>query len=133
VKRLFLTAVLLSLLTGACAKAGSEGGGSGDSGIQGTVLVGPTCPVQTYENPCPDRPLAATVVVIGSGGDKVATARSGKDGKFKVTVPPGIYEVGAENLDGIQFSKPISVTVPAGGFVEVTVSVDTGIRGAESG
>jgi hypothetical protein len=77
--------------------------------------------------------LAATVVVSRPGGDEVASARSGKDGKFKVAVPPGSYEVGTENLQGIQFSKPVSVTVPANRFVEVTVSVDSGIRGPESG
>jgi major membrane immunogen (membrane-anchored lipoprotein) len=133
VKKLVLAAMTLSLLAGACAKAGSEDAGRGDSGIQGTVLVGPTCPVQTYENPCPDKPLAATVVVSVPGGDRVATARSGKDGKFRVAVPPGTYEIGTENLQGIQFSKPVSVTVQAGRFVEVTVSVDSGIRGAQSG
>jgi Carboxypeptidase regulatory-like domain len=90
--------------------------------------LGPTCPVQTQENPCPDRPIAADVVVTNADGKQVASAHSGKDGKFRVAVPPGTYEVGATNLNGIQLSKAVSVTVPAGRFVEVTVPVDSGIR-----
>jgi hypothetical protein len=115
------------LVLGACAKAGSSAG-TGDSGIQGTVLLGPACPVQAAERPCPDKPIAADLVVTNADGHKVASARSGKDGKFRITLPSGTYEVKAMNLNGMQLSKPVSVTVPPGRFIEVTVPVDSGIR-----
>ena len=92
------------------------------------MLLGPTCPVESVEHPCPDRPLAADVVVSTSGGQEVATVHSGPDGKFRIGLRPGVYVLTVANRKGIQFAKPVSVTVPPRGFVEVTVSVDSGIR-----
>ncbi len=111
----------------ACSKNGS-GAGNGDSGIQGRVVLGPTCPVQVVGSPCPDKPLAADVVVSNVDGREVARVRSGGDGRFSVAMAPGDYVLTVAGLKGIQFSKPLSVSVPDGRFVEVTVSVDTGIR-----
>jgi len=119
--------VAASLLAGACARSGSSPG-SGGSGIQGTVLLGPTCPVETIEHPCPVRPIVADVVVSSTDGKRVAGVRSGDDGRFSVAVPPGEYVVTVVELNGVQFAKPLSVTVRDGRFVEVTVSVDSGIR-----
>jgi hypothetical protein len=115
------------MVLAACAKAG-QSGGEGESGIQGTVLLGPTCPVQTAERPCPDKPIAADLVVTDAGGARVASGHSGKDGRFRIATPPGTYEVKATNLGGMQLSKPVSVTVPTGRFIEVNVPVDSGIR-----
>lgn len=126
-KRTFLALAAVSLLAGACARSSSSPG-SGDSGIQGTVLLGPTCPVETIEHPCPDRPIVAEVIVSSTDGRKVAGVRSGDDGRFSVSVPPGDYVITVGELQGIRFAKPLSVRVPDGGFVEVTVSVDSGIR-----
>jgi hypothetical protein len=119
--------VAASLLAGGCARSSSSSG-SGGSGIQGTVLLGPTCPVETIEHPCPDKPIVADVVVSSTDGKKVAGVRSGDDGRFSVAVPPGDYVITVLDLDGMQFAKPLSVTVRDGRFVEVTVSVDSGIR-----
>ena len=115
------------MLAGGCARSSSSSG-SGGSGIQGTVLLGPTCPVETIEHPCPDKPIVADVVVSSTDGKKVAGVRSGDDGRFSVAVPPGDYVITVLDLDGMQFAKPLSVTVRDGRFVEVTVSVDSGIR-----
>jgi hypothetical protein len=127
VKRTLLALIAASLLAGACA-ASSSTTGSGESGIRGTVLLGPTCPVETIEHPCPDKPIVANVVVSSPQGKKVAGARSGDDGRFSVSVPPGDYVITVADLQGIPFAKPVSVSVPDGEFVEVTVSVDSGIR-----
>jgi hypothetical protein len=132
-RRLPLTLLILIVLMGACAKAGSSNTRSGDSGIYGTVLLGPTCPVETAESPCPDHPLAAEVVVSGVDGRKGAGVRSGDDGTFTGSVPPGDYVVTVAGLEGIRFAKPLSVSVPDGRFVQVTVSVDSGIRGPALG
>jgi hypothetical protein len=128
VKRIVLPLLGLLVLVAACGTARPAGGATGDSGIEGTVLLGPTCAVQTVEHPCPDRPLAADVVVSTSEGKEVTSVRSGPDGKFRVGLRPGAYVLTVSNPKGIQFAKPVSVTVPARGFVHVTVSVDSGIR-----
>jgi major membrane immunogen (membrane-anchored lipoprotein) len=127
VRRTILGVMVLGLLIVGCASSSSSSG-TGDSGIQGKVLIGPTCPVETIEHPCPDRPLAADLVVARVGGGTVATALSGNDGTFRVPLPPGAYTITVGHLGGVGLAKPMAVTVPAGRFVEVTVSVDSGIR-----
>ena len=126
-RRILYALIALALLTGACAKASSSSG-TGDSGIRGRVLLGPTCPVETQASPCPDKPIAAQVVVSTTDGKQVAGIRSKSDGTFTVAVSPGQYVMTVTGLKGIQFAKPVTVSVPDGRFVEVTVSVDSGIR-----
>jgi hypothetical protein len=128
VKRFRTLLVPLLLVPASCGKISFPTEGSADSGIEGIVLLGPTCPVQTVEHPCPDRPLAADIVVSTSDGKEVASVRSGPDGKFRIGLRPGGYVLTVSKPKGIQFAKPLSVTVPPRGFVHVTVSVDSGIR-----
>jgi hypothetical protein len=128
VKWILLPLVGLLILVAACGTAGPAGSATGDTGIEGTVVIGPTCPVESVEHPCPDRPLAADVVVSTSGGKEVATVHSGSDGKFRIGLRPGGYVLTVANPQGDPVAKPVSVTVPPRGFVEVTVSVDSGIR-----
>jgi hypothetical protein len=121
-KRLLLVVVVL------LAGCGSNGSGDGDTGIRGVVLAGPQCPVVTEASPCPDLPVQATVVATDANGSVVARADSDARGRFRMPAPPGTYTLTVEGLTGIEFAKPTTVTVSAGRFVSVTVSVDTGIR-----
>jgi len=134
VKRL-LTAVLpLALLLSACAESGGgsgSGSGSEELGtIRGTVLAGPTCPVETIENPCPDRPVGGVKVQALSDGSVSATAVSDEDGAFEMDLAAGEYLVESvvEPEGPGMYSRPTSVTVTAGAVVEVSVLLDTGIR-----
>jgi len=125
-KRSAALSVLLLILA-ACANRTAT---SADSGVRGIVLLGPTCPVVTEESPCPDRPLADTEIQVLRGSVEVATVRSGSDGRFEVALEPGHYvlqamvEAGGPGM----FAKPLEVDVSANAWVDVTVSVDTGIR-----
>jgi hypothetical protein len=126
--RRFLLPILLALCLAACGK--DAGAGDGSSGVEGTVSIGPTCPVEHAESPCPDAPYAAAITV-STGGDVVATGESGEDGTFRISVPPGTYEVSAEPLDGnaIAHAEPIeNVVVEAGSFTHLLLSFDSGIR-----
>jgi hypothetical protein len=128
VKRLIVLAVLVGLAGTACAGQ-SAGAGSVDSGIRGKVVEGPTCPVEQLSSPCPDRPVAATVVVKDTFGKEVATARSGTDGKFEIRLAPGTYVLSGERSEGLdRVSKPTTVTVRSGRFTDVVIEFDTGIR-----
>jgi hypothetical protein len=69
------------------------------------------------------------VIVSTESGRLVTTARSGADGRFRVQVEPGTYVVTMADLEGINFAKPVTVTVSSGEMAEVTLLVDTGIRG----
>jgi hypothetical protein len=123
IARLLVASLAVVLLAG-CAAHGAVSEFS-DSGIQGTVVEGPTCPVEQAASPCPDRPLAADLVVTGA--DSVSHLRSGSDGRFRVAVAPGAYTITAGST-GPPTLRPVHVTVPAHTFVSVTLTFDSGIR-----
>src|SRR5437870_12463010 len=116
----------LALTMAACGTPAAQPG----TGIQGTVQAGPTCPVERIQSPCPPHPLAATVVVRDGTGAEVTRFHSGSDGRFKVDLRPGTY-----NLLGLMIGSsllprpmPTSVTVSAGTYTSVNVEYDSGIR-----
>lgn len=124
------------LVLSACAGA-MDGGGDPSaerSGVEGRVLAGPTCPVEIEASPCPARPVQTKVRVLAAspGNTPVTTFRTEEDGTFRVPLDPGDYLLVPEIEDtGALFAKPTTVTVPADGFVQVDVFLDTGIRGPE--
>lgn len=120
-KRIIVVAILF---LASCARAG----GAIDSGIEGRVLLGPQCPVVTEGSPCPDKPVSAEVVAMRLDDREVFSAQSGSDGRFRLALGPGTYEVQALVTAGAMFAKPVNVTVPPGKIVHVDVLLDTGIR-----
>lgn len=103
------------------------------SGIRGTVLLGPTCP--GGQDPGANDPVpcvtsyAAMLVILNSDGVRVTEVSSGADGKFQVDLPPGEYVVTpVSGADTYPIAQPVSVTVSSGGFVDVEINYDTGIR-----
>jgi hypothetical protein len=97
------------------------------SGIIGTVVAGPACPGPVrVGSPCPDRP-AAVQLTFQKDGAPVASVTSSADGRFKVDLTPGRYVIlgAAGRLPSV---RQLAVDVPAGAYVEVAVSADTGIR-----
>ena len=100
------------------------------SGITGLVLIGPMCPVMQIDVPCPDRPYATTLVVHDSQGGQVCRTSSGADGRFRIGLPPGGYELGPDpsELGRLPYASPQPVTVLPGQYTEVLVSYDSGIR-----
>ncbi len=126
-KRIAIVLVVLALAGSACASKKATDGSS--SGVSGIVLLGPLCPVQQEDSPCPDRPIAAEVTATDSSGKVVATTRSGQDGRFSLGLEPGGYVLAAGDDEGIGVGgKTVDVVVPRGGFAQVTLRVDTGIR-----
>ena len=100
--------------------------------LAGIAVAGPTCPVVTDppQSGCDDRPVAgATLLIVDEAGDEVATATTGDDGRFRVDLPAGTYEVQPQEVDGLMgMAPPVTATVVIGQSVDVTVSYDTGIR-----
>ena len=126
------------------------------TGIRGLVLIGPVRPVEIIGQPN-EQPLAGAHVVITEiqdpnvlyfRGPWTWTLTAGPDGKFTQATPPGEYRVTASVPPNVLPTDPASsgvvirisstpvrfgtgsadVSVPASGFAEVTVHVDSGIR-----
>lgn len=105
----------------------------GATGVLGTVTAGPTCPVETIpaDPACAPRPVAGAVLVFtDSDGHELKRVTSAEDGSFSVELPPGVYGVMAQAVEGLMATPaPMEVKVEAGPPAELQVSYDTGIRG----
>jgi hypothetical protein len=122
--------VLCLLAATGCAGTPAEqpSTGSGDSGLT-TIDAG--CPV-VRATPCPTEPLRARVVALREGSTAEAgSAESDARGRFRLALAPGRYLLRPENLTGapVPTALPITIVVPRDGFVDVTISFDSGVRG----
>ncbi len=118
-----LVALGLSLLATACGQKAVT-----DSGVQGEVRIGPVNPVEQpgVQN---DAPYPATLrIKRASDGKVVAETTAGKDGTFRVALPPGAYILEPVNGDPLPIAQPQDFTVAAGRFTTVRVDYDSGIR-----
>lgn len=98
------------------------------SGIYGTITAGPTCPVERQGQPCPPRPVVATVEVRRRN-HTVASARSNSAGDYAVGVPrPGTYTIVVDTGSTFPRCPTKTVMVPRGQSVQVDITCDTGIR-----
>jgi hypothetical protein len=100
------------------------------SGITGVVLIGPMCPVMRADEPCPDRPFVATLLIRDSQGREMCALSSGEDGYFRIGLPPGSYELvpGRDVAGGLPSATSQWVAVGTGQYTTVTVRYDSGIR-----
>ena len=97
-------------------------------GIYGTITAAPTCPVERQGQPCPPRPVAATVKV-DRRRRTVASTRSNSAGDYAVGVPrPGTYAVVVDTGSTFPRCPTTSVTVPRGQSIRVDITCDTAIR-----
>jgi hypothetical protein len=103
------------------------------TGVRGMVTAGPTCPVETIpaDPACAPRPVPGAVLVFtDADGHEVKRVTSAEDGSFSVELPPGVYGVTAQAVEGLMATPaPMEVEVEAGQPTELQVSYDTGIRG----
>ncbi len=100
------------------------------SGIRGIVHLGPTCEDATRRSPCIE-PYSADLVILDASDTVVARVTSGPDGRFEVTLPPGVYTiqpVPPANGDLFPAGQTISAVVGEEAYTEVGVDYDTGIR-----
>jgi hypothetical protein len=101
--------------------------------LRGVAVSGPTCPVETTapDPACGPRPVVGAEILMRDGqGDVVARVRSGEDGRFAISVPPGRYEVVPQAVPGMMGgAAPLVVELRDGVTpAEILVAYDTGIR-----
>jgi len=94
--------------------------------VTGTVTASPGCPgPQRAESPCPDKPVPGAPVELAANGTVVARTTTDADGRFRVTVPAGTYEITARNVRyPSRVTESITVTSP----VDLALVVDSGLR-----
>jgi hypothetical protein len=82
------------------------------------------------DEPCPDLPFAATLLIRDSQGRELCAVSSGADGRFQVGLPPGSYELVplTSATGGLPFAASQWAAVASGQYTDVTVSYDSGIR-----
>ena len=131
-RRVALGLAAAAAVTGPVAcSGGADGDPAGRSGVRGTVVVDAGCPPTVEERACPTGPLAARLEFVADDGRApVVAVDTAPDGTFSVVLPPGSYDVRAENVTGAPepSADPVTVEVRAGRFTELTVRFDSGVR-----
>jgi hypothetical protein len=110
-----------------------EDGKQTGSGVEGVAVIGPTRPVVRENDQGSDtRPYETDLVIVTAGERReVARLRTGSDGRFRVSLPPGEYLVKAASERQAKFAPRAAehlVKVQPGQIAFVTVLFDTGIR-----
>jgi hypothetical protein len=95
--------------------------------VRGAATAGPTCPVEQAGHPCPPRPVAGAVSARRTDGT-TRTTIVGKDGTYRITVPPGTYTLHVQTGSLLPRCPPVKVVVSAGATVQANMLCDTGIR-----
>ena len=94
-------------------------------------MVDGGCPVVRDNTRCPDRPIAARLVIATTpDGATVALADTDAAGHFRVPLGPGTYAIHPANRTGavVPTAAIVTVTVTSGQFTDITIHFDSGIR-----
>ena len=101
--------------------------GATGSGLYGSVRKGPVMPVCRQGVPC-DAPAQVTLV-FSQHGDVIARTKSTEQGKYRIVLAPGFYDVRATvKIGTTKLPKPHAVHVRAGHWDKINLFFDTGIR-----
>lgn len=102
----------------------------GLSGVRGLVTIGPMCPVMRADQPCPDQPYQATLVVRDASGREVARVQSSGDGAYALPLPPGTYVMDplTPSASRLPIASRRTFEVTASTWTVLDISFDSGIR-----
>lgn len=115
-----------------------RGGGTvtnvGESGIEGQALISPTRPgpIRMGDSRPHKQPYETTLAIMIMGeGREVARIKTDSEGRFRIKLPPGKYEiVPAPDKPGrfLPRASAQEVEVLPGQFARITIEFDSGIR-----
>jgi hypothetical protein len=98
-----------------------------ETGISGQVTIRPVRPHATLGTPNA-APYEATVQVLSSTGQPVATFRSDATGNFRVALLPGQYVLRPQSPGLYPRASEQTVVVSPNGFTQVLITYDSGMR-----
>jgi hypothetical protein len=99
-----------------------------DSGVEGYVKIGPTCPVLRLDDPCPDKPYHASLLILHPDGREIRTIETNADGFFRLSLPPGEYLLRPVTSGAFPLAADTHFTVKAGEYTRLSITYDSGIR-----
>jgi hypothetical protein len=128
-----LTTILVSivLIDGSLTSVAVAGPKQRDGIVHGAVMVAPTCPGPELldRRNCLPQPQQATVRVFRGESDRpVAAITTDRNGRFRLTLPPGTYRFVPMIPGAVSIGKAREVRVAAGSTISIQLSVDTGMR-----
>lgn len=99
------------------------------SGIEGVITISPTHGGPIRVDEVSSRPLPSTTFVVRQGEQEVTSFTTDTEGRFRVALPPGKYQVmaGGESRRVGRFG-PFEVEVSAGKMSSVQWACDSGMR-----
>lgn len=100
------------------------------SGVRVQAKISPTCPGPVRPDQVCEAPYQGDFVVTDAAGSLVAAFATDANGQALIDLPPGEYVI-APKLDpqaALPQGGPVGVSVPIGGYVDVTLELDSGMR-----
>lgn len=102
-----------------------------NSGVIGQITLGPSCPVERIppDPNCAPKPYQTKIDLtnhLGSG--VIASTESDENGRFKIDIAPGKYDLHAGGGKILPRCAPQTVEIKAENFIYTALSCDTGIR-----
>jgi hypothetical protein len=112
----------------AAVVASSAGAATSSSGLRGLVTRGPIAPVCAAGQPCSE-PAKDVTLVFSRNGRAVRRATTNEEGRYRVTLAPGLYAVRLALRQTVgRGLEPPRARVAPNRFRRVDFSYDTGIR-----
>ena len=108
--------------------AGSKSGSGSDAAeLYGTVTISPGMPTCKPGEPC-GRPARNVTLAFVRDGETVATAKTDEQGRYRVALPAGQYEVSLRNGGPGKVAQAKTVSISSGASEKHDFSFDIGIR-----
>jgi hypothetical protein len=101
-----------------------------ETGIKGQVMMGPITPGPAVVGAADEAPFRAVFQVFDAESKLVTRFKSDENGNFTVPLPPGNYTIVPDKSAPFPYpgQQRKTVKVPEGGFADVVLRFDSGMR-----
>lgn len=98
-------------------------GGDRRSGITGEAVTSECAVLPAGEQTCPRQPVLATIEVLQSpSGHEIAIVHTNRAGRFRLSVPPGAYQLASQTPGFLLFAPRVALRVRSHHFEHVQLS-----------
>ena len=111
------------------AEPSSTASSNSETGLEGVITISPTHGGPIKQGEPESKPLPNVAFAVKEGDRTVATFKTDEQGRFRIPLPPGHYNVAAAD-QGHKFGKygPFPVEVVAGKMTQAHWDCDIGLR-----